>query len=243
MSYGAIPFAVPLEFLAQPDAGELVRYGGILKDVSNGKIVGHLRIKAIDTSIGRLEGHVTDIADHLNKADIHKALRRIGDTMEKLAEAPCRKSMAGTKKVLDDVEENLRSGFNELVEGARVMFNLEVLDEELLRTLMAGHATCSAAQTKTLVWLDELTMATNRAQNHTQKLNDLARLMPVDVLSSKRGGNAEAALRLNARRPPASSRRPAPAPCSCPPRSGRRWRSQRRHRPPLRRWRAISRAC
>jgi len=89
--------------------------------------------------------------------------------------------------------QSVGSGFNELIEGARVVLSLEVLDEELLRTWIAGLATCSAAQSKTLVWLDEVSLAASRAQTHTQKLNELARLMPVDVMMAKLGGNADAA--------------------------------------------------
>ena len=281
MSYSAIPFSVPLQYLAQLDAGELVRYGTIFKDVSDGRIVAHLqqtgmfdqvlgaavsglgqvaqsggnplnmftglatvvqnqqikgqltsltqmvgsletlglvssiasiagigvtvastailmqRIKGIESGIQRMEVKIGGIADHLNKVDLHKALRRVEDTMEKLSEAPYRKSAAGTAKVLSDVEENLRSSFNELVEGARVFISLEVLDEELLLILIAGLATCSAAQSKTLVWLDEVSLAASRAQNQSQKLNDLARLMPVDVIEARLGGDAQAASRLS----------------------------------------------
>lgn len=281
MSYGPIPFEIPAHFLSRVDAGELVRYGTILKDVADGKIVGHLqqtglfdhvlgnavsgvgqvvqsgtspinlltglgtviqneqikgklasltdmvsglqtlglvssvasvagigvtvastvilmqRIKKVDESIGRMEGQIAGMAEHLQKTDIHKALRKVNDTMEKLAEAPFRKTEAGTRKVLDDVEENLRSGFNELVDGARVVINLEVLDEELLRTLIAGIATCAAAQSKTLIWLDELPLAVNRAKTHSGKLSDLARAMPLDMMQAKLGGDAQAAARLS----------------------------------------------
>ena len=75
----------------------------------------------------QIRGQVAGIADHLNKVDFHKALRKIEDTMEKLAEAPFRKSEAGTIRVLEDVEEDLRSGFSELIDGARVVVSLEVL--------------------------------------------------------------------------------------------------------------------
>jgi len=281
MISGAIPFQIPAQYLASVNAGEMLRYGTILKNASDGKIVAHLqqtgvfdhvlsnsmsglshltqavanpvgalssiatvvqnqqikgqlanmtemmgslqtlglvssvasvagigvsvastaillqRIKTVDAGIGRLEGQVAGIADHLNKVDIHKSLRRVEDTMEKLAEAPFRKSEAGTAKVLEDVEENLRAGFNELIDGARVVISLEVLDEELLRTLIAGLATCSAAQTKPLVWLDEMPLSVTRAQNHAQKLNDLARLMPADQMVAKLKGDSEAAARLS----------------------------------------------
>ena len=38
-----IPFAIPAKFLAGCLSGDLVRYGAILKDASNGQIVGHLQ--------------------------------------------------------------------------------------------------------------------------------------------------------------------------------------------------------
>lgn len=281
MISGAIPFQIPAQYLASVNAGEILRYGTILKNASDGKVVAHLqqtgifdhvlsnsmsglahlttavanpvgalssiatvaqneqikgqlanmtemmgslqtlglvssvasvagigvsvastaillqRLKTVDAGIGRLEGQVAGIADHLNKVDIHKSLRKVEDTMEKLAEAPFRKSEAGTTKVLEDVEESLRTSFNELINGARVVISLEILDEELLRTLIAGLATCSAAQSKTLVWLDEMPLSVTRAQNHAHKLNDLARLMPADQMVAKLKGDAEAAARLS----------------------------------------------
>ncbi|WP_394155012.1 hypothetical protein [Loktanella salsilacus] len=38
-----IPFEIPAEFLSGLSSGNLVRYGGILKDVGSGQIVGHLQ--------------------------------------------------------------------------------------------------------------------------------------------------------------------------------------------------------
>ena len=38
-----IPFEIPAEFLSGVSSGNLVRYGGILKDVGSGQIVGHLQ--------------------------------------------------------------------------------------------------------------------------------------------------------------------------------------------------------
>lgn len=280
MNFGPIPFEVPMEYLARIDAGELVRYGTILKDVSDGRIVAHLQqtgafdhvlgyafsgvqqaaqtvsspvgaltgiattiqsqkmgkqldgltdmvgnlqtlslvgsvasvagigvtvastailmrqIKMVDTGIQRLSDELADIKSHLREVDIHRALHRVGDTMEKLAEAPFRKTAAGTEKVLYDVEENLRSGFNELLEGVQVAISMDVVDAELLRTLLAGIATCSGAQTKTLVWLDEIKLAQTRAQTHAVKLNQLARLMATDVMQVKLAGEADAATQV-----------------------------------------------
>lgn len=205
MSVATIPFKVPLEYLAQVEAGEMVRYGTVLRNAADGRIVAHLqetgvfgkvlelatsgvgevvksglspvnmlasvatvaqneqikgrlntltdmvgnlqtlslvgsvasvagigvtvastailaqRINQVDRSISRLGGQVRGLEEKLDKLDVHRALRNIEDTMEKLAEAPFRKTQSGTEKVLGDVEENLRSGFNELADGVRMV--------------------------------------------------------------------------------------------------------------------------
>lgn len=282
MSLNAIPFKVPLEYLAQVEAGEMVRYGTILKSAADGRIVAHLqetgvfgqvlglatsgvgevagsalspvgmlanvgtlvqneqikgrlstltdmvgnlqtlslvgsvasvagigvtvastailaqRINKVDQSISRLGGQVSGLEEKLDKLDVHRALRNIEDTMEKLAEAPFRKTQSGTEKVLGDVEENLRSGFNELTDGVRVVLGFDVLDGELLRTLLAGLASCAAAQSKTLIWLDEVALAQTRAQSQAQKINALGKMMPLDVLEVKLGTHSETAARLSA---------------------------------------------
>lgn len=79
---------------------------------------------------------------------------------------------------------------------SRVVADFDVIDVELLQTLIAGLATCAAAQSKTLVWLNEISLARTRAQNQAQKLNELARLMPSDVIEAKLGGDAGAAAQL-----------------------------------------------
>ncbi len=43
MISGAIPFQIPAQYLARVDAGEFLRYGAILKNASDGRIVAHLQ--------------------------------------------------------------------------------------------------------------------------------------------------------------------------------------------------------
>ncbi|MEQ6201549.1 hypothetical protein ABMC88_00720 [Sulfitobacter sp. HNIBRBA2951] len=108
-----------------------------------------------------------------------------------------RNTDSGTEKVLGDVEENLRSGFNELSDGVRVVLSFDVLDEELLRTLLAGLASCAAAQSQALIRLDEVALAQIRAQKQAQKINALGKMMPLDVLRTKLGEDTDAAARLS----------------------------------------------
>ena len=47
----AIPFEIPTKWSAQLATGELVRYGGLLKDVGTGKIVAHLQETGVAQSV------------------------------------------------------------------------------------------------------------------------------------------------------------------------------------------------
>lgn len=46
-----IPFEIPAKFAAQLATGDLVRYGGLLKDVGTGQIVAHLQETGIAQSV------------------------------------------------------------------------------------------------------------------------------------------------------------------------------------------------
>ncbi len=202
MSYGPLLFQIPAQFLSQVDAGQIVRYGTILKDVTDGKIVAHLqqtgvfdhvlsnavsgvgqfaqvasspvsaltgigtlvqnqqikgqlnsltdmvgslqslsligtvasvagigvtvastaillqRIKTIDKGIGRIEEQIAGLGEQMREQRLHQSLSKVESSMEKLAEATFHRRESGTRQVLNDIEEELRVGFNEL---ARLM--------------------------------------------------------------------------------------------------------------------------
>lgn len=273
-----IPFEIPLQYLGQIDAGELMRYGGILKDTQTGKIVAHLqetgvfeqvwssasslapnivseavpglgvalnafqthqtntklnqltdmfsnlqtlnlvgtvasvagigvtvigtamvlqRIGAVNRGIERIEAKIDNLPQKWREMDLHKTLRHVGTLLERLAEANSRKAATAMEKDLDAVQEGLRQSFNELHDGARVVLMMDVADEDLLRTLLAGMATASAAQMKSLVRLDEIDLARQRSQTQAEKLLELSMVVPTDILSGKMAGGHEAARRVS----------------------------------------------
>ena len=55
-----IPFQIPSEFIGLVDSGQLMRYGTVLKDVSSGHIVGHLK------EVGELAKIISDIPIPMN---------------------------------------------------------------------------------------------------------------------------------------------------------------------------------
>lgn len=282
MSFSAVPFDIPLQYLSRVDAGELIRYGGILKNAETGKIVAHLqetgvfdvawsnaaglmpgalcnagsmvpgvgavlnalqahrtdtklngltnmvsnlqtlnlvgtvasvagigvtvigtamvlqRISAVNRGIEQLEAKIDDLPARWREMELHKTLRNVENQLNQLAEAPLRKTASSTRSDLDAVQKGLRDSFTELHEGAKCVLKMEVVDEALLRTLLAGLATSSAAQMKYLVWLDEIDVARERSQTQAKKMLELSMVTPADKLVAKMRGGAEAAQGVSA---------------------------------------------
>ncbi len=75
-----ISFAVPAQFIAKVACGELVRYGGILKDVDTGQIVGHLK------EVGNLAETLSNLTPMgvLSQLGQHIQLAKIQETLETL---------------------------------------------------------------------------------------------------------------------------------------------------------------
>ena len=55
-----IPFAIPLKFVAGFKAGQLVRYGALLKDANTGRIVGHMQETGLFQDVLKGVGMVAD---------------------------------------------------------------------------------------------------------------------------------------------------------------------------------------
>jgi len=278
MTLTNIPFHLLASHEARVAAGEVVRYGAILKDVGTGKIIGHVqetglfdvvaskvlgggvlavanpvaaamsgagqlaavaqntkmigqlnnltemvgslkalnivgtvasvagvgvtvastamilhRIKGVDRALRDVTTRVERLPDQIRELELEKTLRKTETQLERLQEIPLRRNPT---QVVESVEKELHEGFNTLHEGARRLILSVEVDEDLLRSLLAGLAICGAAQTKSLIWLNEKEAAQKRAELQAAKLLSLSAAMPMDKLQASLG-NDESAQRVH----------------------------------------------
>ena len=86
MALSSIPFSLPAEFLARINAGELIRYGAILKDVKTGRIVAHLQEtglleRLISSAAGFDPTGISGLVGVVQNAQISRKLSALQETV------------------------------------------------------------------------------------------------------------------------------------------------------------------
>jgi hypothetical protein len=172
--------------------GTLASVAGVGVTVASTAMILH-RIKGIDRALQDVAQRMDRLPDQIRELELEKTLRKTETQLERLQELPLRQKPT---QVVENVEKELHESFNTLHEGVhRLILSVEV-DEGLLRSLLAGLAICGAAQTKSLIWLNEKEAAQKRAELQAAKLLSLSAEMPMDRLQTSLG-NDECAQRVH----------------------------------------------
>lgn len=166
---------------------------GIGVTVASTAIILH-RLKAVDAGLATIEGKINALPAQWRDLDLHKTLTRVETQLERLQEISARQD---PRPVVQKAEEALHEGFNILHAGVKQLVAEVTIDERMLQSLLAGLALCGGAQIKSLFWLDEKEAARERSRRQVDKLQELAFLMPRDVLSTRLQGGADAARQIS----------------------------------------------
>jgi len=151
------------------------------------------KMKAIDQKISSLEKRLENLPSEWRALGLQSVLGQIETQLERLQEVPSRKD---ARPVLQNVEEQLHSGFNTLHSGVRQIVAEVEIDADLLQTLLAALAISGSAQIKALYQMDETDVALQRAQTQSAKMQTLALEMPKDQLSTRLVGGPDVALQI-----------------------------------------------
>jgi len=153
------------------------------------------KMKSIEGTLSGIEQKIDRLPSQWRDLNLAKTLGRIETQLERLQEVPLRKD-AGP--VLQKVEEELHSGFNDLHSGVRQVVAEAEIDADLLQTLLAALALAGSAQFKALFELDDTKAALQRAQTQSAKMQSLAFEMPKDLMARRISGEPERAAQVSA---------------------------------------------
>lgn len=152
------------------------------------------RLGQIDTALGTIEGKIDALPSQWRDMDLRRKLVTVRTAVDRMQEAEVRPD---GDSVMREVEERLSYVFDELHSGIASVVVEAKVDAGLLRTLLAGLAMCGATQVKSLIWLDMKEAAVQRVGRQCDRLQDLAFLMPRDVLAEKLQGGADLAASIS----------------------------------------------
>lgn len=149
------------------------------------------RLNVVGKTLEEIEGSVASLPAKWREMDLRNKIVNLKTTIERLQEAEFRPDAAS---VMQGVEERLAYIFDELHQGTcSIVLEVEV-DARVLQTMLAALSLCGNTQIKSLLWLDMKEAAEFRARQQCSKLQDLAFLMPRDVMADRLEGGAEQAL-------------------------------------------------
>lgn len=140
------------------------------------------RLKQIDKTLVGVAENVEALPSKWRELELQKKLSNVATAVDRMQEAEVRPD---SEMVLKAVDEKLNYTLDELHKGICNIVVEAKVDANLLRSLLAGLALCGGAQIKCLIWLDMKEAAERRAQNQVEKLQQLALLMPRDVMHAR----------------------------------------------------------
>lgn len=149
------------------------------------------RLEKVDKALVGIEASVADLPAKWREMNLRAKIVTVRTSLERLQEAEVRPD---AESVVKSVEERLSYVFDEIHNGlAEVVIQARV-DAGLVRSLLASLALCGAAQIKSLLWLDMKEAAELRSCHQVTKLENLAFLMPRDLMADRLGHDQATAL-------------------------------------------------
>ncbi len=152
------------------------------------------RLKAISNGLDAISKVTKEFPTELNINRLRSVLTGIETQLERLDEISDRQD---PQSVVKTVEEKLHKGFNILNTEVTILLRSETINVALIKALLTGLALCGSAQCKALLLLDDKKTLCTRTRNQIQKLEELAFLMPRDVLECRHRIEADAAKQLS----------------------------------------------
>lgn len=152
------------------------------------------RLNQVDKAIVGLEASVADLPSKWREMDLRAKIVTVRTSLERLQEAEVRPD---AENVVKSVEERLSYVFDEIHSGLVEVVIQARVDAGLVRSLLASLALCGSAQIKSLLWLDMKAAAEIRSRYQVAKLEDLAFLMPRDLMRDRLGHDQTAALGIS----------------------------------------------
>ena len=152
------------------------------------------RLNQVDKAIVGLEASIADLPSKWREMDLRAKIVTVRTSLERLQEAEVRPD---AENVVKSVEERLSYVFDEIHSGLVEVVIQARVDAGLVRSLLASLALCGSAQIKSLLWLDMKEAAEIRSRHQVAKLEDLAFLMPRDLMRDRLGHDQTAALGIS----------------------------------------------
>ena len=146
------------------------------------------RLSAVDDALSRIEASLDSLPTKWHELSLRSRLVDVSTSVERLDEARFR---SDASKVALQVEKDLQNSFNHIHDGLCSVVVEARVDPGLLRALLAGLSLCGASEFQALVWLDEKDAAQHRSRVQSEKLRQLAFLMPRDQLALRMVDDAE----------------------------------------------------
>ena len=152
------------------------------------------RLDQVDKALVGIEASIADLPSKWREMGLRAKIVTVRTSLERLQEAEVRPD---AEAVVKSVEERLSYVFDEIHDGLVEVVIQARVDAGLLKSLLASLALCGSAQIKSLLWLDMKEAAQIRSRRQVEKLENLAFLMPRDLMVDRLGHDQATALAVS----------------------------------------------
>ena len=149
------------------------------------------RLDQVDKALVGIEASIANLPSKWREMDLRAKIVTVRTSLERLQEAEVRPD---AEAVVKSVEERLSYVFDEIHDGLVEVVIQARVDAGLVKSLCASLALCGSAQIKSLLWLDMKEAAQIRSRRQVEKLENLAFLMPQDLMVDRLGHDQATAL-------------------------------------------------
>ena len=149
------------------------------------------RLDQVDKALVGIEASIANLPSKWREMDLRAKIVTVRTSLERLQEAEVRPD---AEAVVKSVEERLSYVFDEIHDGLVEVVIQARVDAGLVKSLCASLALCGSAQIKSLLWLDMKEAAQIRSRRQVEKLENLAFLMPRDLMVDRLGHDQATAL-------------------------------------------------
>ena len=152
------------------------------------------RLDQVDKALVGIEASIVDLPSKWREMGLRAKIVTVRTSLERLQEAEVRPD---AEAVVKSVEERLSYVFDEIHDGLVEVVIQARVDAGLVKSLLASLALCGSAQIKSLLWLDMKEAAQIRSRRQVEKLENLAFLMPRDLMVDRLGHDQATALAVS----------------------------------------------
>lgn len=145
------------------------------------------RISQLSEKMYTLENSIQSLPKQYKQLNLRTIMVEVKTSLQRFENSKDRKDRVS---VISKAEEKLHYCFDQIIDGVNYLCECEDIDLLFLSSLLASASICGSAQTKALMWMDEVAHGKLQAERQYYAFEQINLKMPHDLLKAKTASNS-----------------------------------------------------